>query len=75
MCQVLGATAMVRILGLVIKHAEQISKCETARTYCISCGKCPKVETAQTETFRFCVKVVICMDSEQDGMCFVQQLP
>lgn len=57
--KVSGATVMVRILRLVINHAEQRSSCEATRKDC----KHMNVETTETRICQFDAEILICMDS------------
>jgi hypothetical protein len=51
---------------MVIKHAAQSNNCKMARKYIISQDKRLKVETTETEHYKFYIKIVICMDSKRD---------
>jgi hypothetical protein len=51
---------------VVIKHTEQINSCEAAGKYGVSQGKCLLVETTETGTCQFCMKIAVYMNSEAE---------
>jgi hypothetical protein len=55
---------MVRILRLVINHAEQTRSCEAVRKDCISQGKHMNVETTEARICQLDVEILICMTSD-----------
>jgi hypothetical protein len=51
---------------MVIKHAAQANNCKIARKFINSQDKNLKVETAETEHYKFYIIIVIFMDSKRD---------
>jgi hypothetical protein len=50
----------------VIRHAAQANSCKMARKYIFSQDKHLKVETTETEHYKFYIKIVIYVDSKRD---------
>lgn len=48
----------------MIKHAEQTNSCESSGKYSVSQDRHLKVETAETRTCQFNMKIFVCTDSE-----------